>query len=125
MIPGFEKIVEERIKIAQRNGEFKNLAGSGKPLKLEDTQHIAEDLRLAYKILKNADFLPPEIEMKKEINQTKELLSGIEDASEKYQLLKKLNFLIMKLNITWNRSILFEVPQQYGEKLMGKLESPS
>ncbi len=35
MITGFEKIVEERIKQAQKNGEFDNLPGFGKPLLFE------------------------------------------------------------------------------------------
>ena len=48
MLPGFNKIVEERIRMAQKKGQFKNLAGSGKPLALEDDSHIAEELRLAY-----------------------------------------------------------------------------
>jgi hypothetical protein len=67
MIPGFTKIVEERIRRAQKKGEFENLEGTGKPLNLADDQAVAEELRLAYKILKNADCLPPEIEVKKEI----------------------------------------------------------
>ena len=70
MIPGFMKIVEERIRRAQKKGEFENLEGTGKPLNLADDQAVAEELRLAYKILKNADCLPPEIEVKKEIQQT-------------------------------------------------------
>ncbi|MFW5875018.1 MAG: DnaJ family domain-containing protein, partial [bacterium] len=59
---GFEKIVEERILAAQRRGEFDNLKGSGKPLEHEDLSRVPQELRLAYKILKNADCLPPEIE---------------------------------------------------------------
>ena len=47
MIPGFTKIVEERIRIAQKKGDFENLDGSGKPLKIDDDSHIPEDLRLA------------------------------------------------------------------------------
>jgi len=66
MIQGFEKIVEERILKAQKKGDFENLIGSGKPLKLNENYYIPEELRLAYKILKNADCLPPEIELKKE-----------------------------------------------------------
>ena len=66
MIPGFEAIVEERIKKAQKDGAFDNLDGTSKPLKFED-QHVPEELRLAHKILKNAGFLPPEIEIKKKI----------------------------------------------------------
>jgi hypothetical protein len=58
MLSGFEKIVEERILKAQKKGEFKNLPCSGKPLVFEDDCCVSEELRLAYKILKNADHLP-------------------------------------------------------------------
>jgi hypothetical protein len=123
MFSGFTKIVEERIRRAQRNGEFENLAGSGKPLALAEDRHIAEDLRLSYKILKNADCLPPEVELKKEIEHTEELLQGMEETAEKYRILKKLNFLIMKLNSTRNMSIEFEVPQRYSARLVDRFES--
>ena len=79
MITGFEKIVEERIKQSQRKGEFDNLPGSGKPLAIEDISRIPEDLRLAYKMLKNADCVPPEIEIKKEIHTTEALLENMTD----------------------------------------------
>ena len=123
MIPGFNKIVEERIRKAQKKGEFENLEGSGKPLNLLDDQTVAEELRLAYKILKNADCLPPEIELKKEIQQTEELLSGMGETAAKHRTLKKLNYLIMKLNTLRNTSIEFEAPQKYSDKMIGKLES--
>jgi len=123
MIPGFTKIVEERIRRAQKKGEFENLEGTGKPLNLADDQAVAEELRLAYKILKNADCLPPEIEVKKEIQQTEALLAGMTDTAEKYHTLKKLNFLIMKLNTLRSTSIKFEESQKYADKLIRKLES--
>jgi hypothetical protein len=123
MFSGFTKIVEERIRKAQRNGEFKNLAGSGKPLALQENRHIAEELRLSYKILKNADCLPPEVDLKKEIERTEDLLRGMEETAEKYRILKKLNFLIMKLNATRNMSIAFEVPQRYSTRLVDRFES--
>jgi hypothetical protein len=122
MIQGFEKIVEERILKAQKQGEFENLDGSGKPLKFNESWSIPEELRLAYKILKNADCLPPEIELKKEIRQTEDLLAGMQETSEKYRILKKLNFLIMKLNTIRDTSIMFEMPQHYMEKLVGHIE---
>ena len=122
MIQGFEKIVEERILKAQKKGDFENLIGSGKPLKLNENYYIPEELRLAYKILKNADCLPPEIELKKEIKQTEDLLAGMQETSEKYRILKKLNFLIMKLNTLRDTSIMNEMPQHYMEKLVGHIE---
>jgi hypothetical protein len=84
---------------------------------------VADELRLAYKILKNADCLPPEIELKKEIARTEDLLNGMEDTAEKYHALKKLNFLIMKLNSIANMPIEFEMPQKYSGKLVKQLEA--
>jgi len=118
MLCGFEKIVEERILKAQKMGEFENLPGSGKPLVFEDNRFISEELRLAYKILKNADCLPVEIELKKEIKQTEDLLAGMQETSEKYRIVKKLNFLILKLNSIRDTSIAHEMPQVYTGKLI-------
>jgi hypothetical protein len=123
MLTGFEKIIEKRILQAQKKGFFDNLPGSGRPVDLESERYISQDLRLAYKILKNAGCLPPEIELKKKIVLTEEILAGMEDAAEKYRLLKKLNYLIMTFNATHNRSVRFEVPQQYAHKLVERFES--
>jgi len=123
MLPGFDKIVEDRIRKAQLRGEFDNLEGQGKPLVFEDTSGIPEDLRLAYKILKNADCLPPELELKKEIVHTEELLAGMADTAEKYRLLKKLNFLIMQMNALRRTRIGLEEPQRYSRKIIDRLSS--
>lgn len=114
-------IAERKIQEAIRNGELDNLPGKGKPLELEDESHIPEELRLAYKILKNADCLPPELELKKEITQLKDLLQGMEDVEERYQLSKRLNFQIMKLNMTRRVSPLLEEDQVYYEKVAERL----
>jgi hypothetical protein len=121
MLSGFQKIVEERILKAQKDGAFDNLVGSGRPLDLKDDRHVPEDLRLAYKILKNADFLPPEIELKKEIKHTEELLCGMEETPEKYHAMKKLNYLIMKLNATRDTSVTLEMPQFYMGKIVDQM----
>ncbi len=121
MITGFEKIVEERIRHAQRKGEFNALPGSGQPMDLAKDRHVPEDLRLAYKILKNADCLPPEVELKKEIDQAEDLLAHMEDEREKYSILKKINFLVMKLNTLRGGKAMFEVPQHYTGKLAQRI----
>ena len=123
MFPGFDRIIEERIRRAQQKGQFENLEGAGKPLIFENDSHVAGELRLAYKILKNADCLPPEVELKKEIERTEDLLSGMEDTAEKYRILKKLNFLIMKINAMGNMPIDLEMPQKYSSKLVERLEA--
>ena len=125
MIPGFDKIVEERIQRALKKGEFDNLPGCGRPLELEDNRHIPEDLRLAHKILKNADCLPPEVELKKQIRCTEDLLASMPDSVEKYRTLKKLNYLIMKLNTLRNTSAALDLPQHYLADLAERFGSKS
>jgi hypothetical protein len=123
MINGFEKIVEERIRRAFENGEFDELTGEGEPLALEDDSNVPEELRLAYKILKNAECLPPEIELRKEIEKTEDLLAALPDTAEKYRILKKLNFLILKVNALRRTSIANEIPQHYTARVVSRLET--
>jgi len=122
MISGFEKIVEERIRRAFENGEFEDLEGLGEPLVLEDDSNVPEDLRLAYKILKNAECLPPEVELRKDIERTEDLIAAMPETVEKYRALKRLNFLIMKLNAMRRTSIGNEVPQLYSTRAVSRLE---
>jgi hypothetical protein len=121
MFPGFEKIIESRIKKAQAQGAFENLPGQGQPLALEDDQHIPEDLRMAHKVLKNADCLPPEVQLRKEIRTTEELLAGMTDTSQKYRTIKKLNYLILKLNASRDRNATFDIPQHYYAEVVDRL----
>lgn|SRR5512141_687878 len=123
MITGFEKIVEERIRRALAAGEFEDLAGKGEPLVLEDNSSVPEDLRLAFKILKNADCLPPEVELRKDIERTEDLIAAMPETVEKYRALKRLNFLIMKLNAMRRTSIGNEVPQRYALRAVERLEA--
>ena len=118
-----ERIAEKRIREAVRSGEFENLPGSGKPLELEDERHIPDDLRLAYKVLRNADCLPPELELKKEIKTAEELLGAMKDEGEKYRQIKKINYLIMKLNTMRQGSVKWEEEQRYYEKIVERVGS--
>ena len=58
---GFDAIVEGKIAEAQRAGAFDDLPGAGKPLDLDDDRLVPEDVRAAYRILKNAGFVPAEL----------------------------------------------------------------
>lgn len=103
------------------NGDLDNLPGRGKPLQLEDDSHIPEDLRMAYKVLKNANCLPPEVELRKDIRQLKDLLDSIPDEQEKLRQIRRINFKIMKLNIMGRGSPLFEEHEVYYRKVVDRL----
>lgn len=115
------KIAEQKIREAQERGEFDNLPGQGKPLDLDEDFRIPEEMRMAYTILKNANCLPPEIQVKNEIIQIEDMLSTIKDEQEKYRQLKKLNFLVMKLNEMRGGSVRFEEHQRYFDQLVSKI----
>ena len=84
---------------------------------------MPEDLRLAFKILKNAECLPPEIELRKEIETTEELLAAMPDTAERYGTLKKLNFMILKVNAMRRASIANEIPERYAAQVVSRLEA--
>ena len=125
MIPGFGKIIEQRIQKAQERGDFDNLPGSGKPIRFEDDSHVPEDLRMAYKVLKNGDCVPPELELKKEIRSTRELVANLPDTAQKYHAMQKLNFLVTKLNTMRESAVDFEEQQVYTAKIVERLEKSS
>ncbi len=115
------KLVEKRIKEAEEQGEFENLPGKYKPLKLEEYVNVPDDLRIAYKILKNAGVLPPELQLKKEILKMEDLLENLSDEKKAYKLIKEINFRIMKLNMMGKKSPLLEENQIYYKKILEKI----
>ncbi|HLH32649.1 MAG TPA: DnaJ family domain-containing protein [Terriglobia bacterium] len=94
----FKKIAEDRIQEAQREGVFDNLPGKGKPLMLDDDSSIPEDLRLTFKILKNSDCLPIEMQLRKDIYNLRQLVDAAIDPETRQELRRELNSLVLHLN---------------------------
>lgn len=117
----FYRIAERRIIEAIANGEFDNLEGKGKPIDFEDETWIPEDLRMAYRILKNAGCIPPELEFRNEVVNMCSLMNTIDDDKERIKKLRKLNFKLLKLNLTRKRPLDFEDFPEYEGKLVDKL----
>lgn len=57
-----ELIAERRIAEAAAQGEFDDLPGTGRPLNLDEDPLVPEDQRMANRILRNAGFVPREVE---------------------------------------------------------------
>ena len=93
-----ELIAERKIAEAERQGALKDLPGEGAPLALDDDPMIPEDLRMAYRILKNAGLVPEEIAMLREVAQLEALVRETEpqDAANS-QAVRRLELLRMKL----------------------------
>jgi hypothetical protein len=81
-------LVEQKLLEAVSRGDFDDLPGAGRPLDLDDDPLIPEELRVAYRILKNAGFVPPEVQTLNEIAALERLAIGNATAVKKLALLK-------------------------------------
>ena len=117
-----DQIAEARIQEALRAGELSNLPGAGKPLQLDDDSMIPKELRAAYRILKNPGFLPPEIQLRKEIHEAEQLLLHVEDAAERARALLRLEMLRMRLQTSRQQPTNLHLEEQYYQRLVERLE---
>lgn len=119
-LPPWIRIAEERIAEAMEKGDFDNLPGKGKPLDLEDDSRVPEDLRLAYKVLKNAGMSPPELEGRKELMRMEDLLANAPDEKTRYQAIRRINYLALKMGETRPHSALLD-EHEYSGRVLDRL----
>lgn len=121
----FHVIAEEKIKQAIKDGELDRLPGMGKPLKPDDLSGVPEELRMAYRIMKNAGYTEEETSLRKELMTIEDLMKKCEDDAEKEDLQKKLNEKLLRFNRLMSKrgvqtnSSMFK---QYGQKLTNKFQ---
>ena len=116
-----QRLAEERILAAIERGEFDDLPGHGKPIKLDDNTLVPEELRAAYRVLKNAGYIPPELELRKEIQHVEELLQHVETGVEEKILMRRLNLLTSRLARRGNEVSLIVEEGRYREKLLQRM----
>lgn len=112
---------ERRIQKAQKEGAFDHLPGEGRPLDLEDDSAVPQELRMAYKVLKNAGYLPPELADRKEINTILDLLEHCEDGAEKLRQMQKLDVILMRMKSRRSRSVAITENDPYYEKVVRRI----
>lgn len=115
----FQKIAERKIQEAMNNGEFDNLP-NGKYLDLNDDTYVPQDLRMAYRVLKNACCLPPELELRNEIISLRMMIDSLDDDRERTKKIRELNFKILKLNELRKRPFNLEDFPEYERKIIDK-----
>ncbi|MBQ7618216.1 MAG: DUF1992 domain-containing protein, partial [Desulfovibrio sp.] len=93
----------------------------GQPLELEDLSHIPEDLRLAYKILRNAGCLSPELEARKDINRLLDLLEDCHDEKERLAGMQKIRFLLERSQVKYQRHLRLEQEDPYYQQVLERI----
>ena len=115
-----EFIAERKIAEAEREGALKDLPGAGAPLDLDDDPLIPEDLRMAYRILKNAGLVPQEVTMLREVGQLERLVrEGSED--ERVSASRRLELLRLKLDASMPGRAALLLQNEYRERLFERL----
>lgn len=113
----FNAIAEKRIQDAIEKGEFEDLPGSGRPLELDDDPLVPADVRMAYRILKNAGLVPPEVVHRREIADLEALIASAEAGERRTQALQKLA--LLRTMLGGRRSVPLRGP--YARKILEKL----
>jgi hypothetical protein len=121
MIEAIRLIAERKISEAIQKGQFDIKGWSNKPLPMTNDSLVPEELRMAHKILKNAGYLPPEIETKKEIQQIEDLLASCEDECTRVKQIKKLNYLLMKLCAMKGDTVNIESQEEYYRQVVERI----
>jgi hypothetical protein len=117
----FSKIAEQRIREAIENGEFAHLENMGRPINFEDETWIPEDLRPAYRVLKNSGCIPPELELRKEILSLRELINTLDDDKVRLRKIRELNFKLMKLGEMRKRPLNLDRYPEYENKICERM----
>lgn len=119
-----DQIAEARIQEAIGRSELRGLPGEGKPLQLDDDSAIPEELRAAYRILKNAGFLPPELQLRKEVREAEQLLRQL-PASERSRARARLELLQLRLAASRREPINLLLEDGYRQRLLERLDPVS
>ncbi|MFZ5592391.1 MAG: DnaJ family domain-containing protein [Bacillota bacterium] len=114
-------IAEGKIREAIARGELSNLAGSGRPLEIDDLSHVPEELRAGYIMLRNAGVLPEEMQLKKEIVTLQKLIDCCDEDTQRQCLETKLNQKILRFNMLMEGRRASAALSQYRGQLYRRL----
>jgi DnaJ-like protein len=96
-------IAEQRIREAIDQGFFDHSPYRGRPVHLEEDGFVPVELRMAFKILRDAGCLPPEVELRREIGSLSELLDAIVDPGERKRIRRELSDRALRLELLRRR----------------------
>lgn len=103
-----ERLAEARMQDAVAAGELDDLPGAGRPLVLDDDSMVPPELRVAYRILRNAGFAPPEVRLRREIDDVEALIAQAVTVEERGSHVRRLRALMLKLSLTGREGSLLD-----------------
>ena len=78
--------IDRQIRKAMEDGDFDNLPGEGKPLDLQENENTPDEMRMAYKILRENDLAPDWIMQGRDIDKKiEDILKRLRQAASAYR----------------------------------------
>jgi hypothetical protein len=95
-----EDEISRKLREAELNGELRSAKGYGQPLTTDEGwNQTPDELRMAFKILKDAGVVPPEIEMMKLRSSLRDQIAACTKPEEAELLKKKLSALDLSISL--------------------------
>ncbi len=117
----FYLIAERRIQEAIKDGLLDDLAMKGQPIPHEDLSAVPEELRMGYKILKNAGYLPEELQLQQNILSIKDMLQACTDLEGRSEARQKLTLRQLQLDMLMEKKGRSLASREYQDKLEARL----
>jgi len=95
---GLERIAENRVREAMREGAFDRLPARG-AIDLEEYFKLPVELRMAYSVLKSAGIVPEEVELLREVERLQTALRETADATQRASLARRLADTRLRLDL--------------------------
>jgi hypothetical protein len=108
--------IDDLLKNAQQSPDWQNLPGQGKPLNLDEDPYTPDEMRMAYKILKENDLAPAWITEGKELDEQREkLLEQVRRVPSSGQLKPALTEAVIAYNkrvLSYNLKVPAGIPHK-------------
>ncbi len=99
----FERIAEQRLRQAIEDGLLDDLPNRGDPIDLDEYFATPEHVRVAYSILKSANCLPEDVELRNEIAAFRRRLADTPLPENRQAIERQLEDLTLRLELLRER----------------------
>jgi len=120
-VSALERLAEERERRAVEAGELDRLPGAGRPLRLDDDGGVPQEMRAAYRVLRNAGLVPEQVYVRRDIDALLASFAGLAPGDQRAEAARRLGLLHARLE-SLGGSLRPCGYGQYGQALVAKLE---
>ena len=121
MIAAIAFIAEQRIREAMERGEFDDLPMKGQPLRLDEDANVPDELRMAYKLLKNGGYLDEATLGEVPPSSLDALMRHCPDERVKLRQMLKLHVVESRFGREAGRRPRLEAAEAYRDKVVDRM----